>query len=102
MFVFGVAYWLGRREEKRLGLSRRDASIPLPKRALTPDEQALRRPHLFWFNLLTLVVLGTMVVMGEKIPPAIMFMVGLCIALMVNYPDVDMQRSASTRMRAPR
>ena len=42
--------------------------------------------------MLTLVVLGTMVVMGEKIPPAIMFMVGLCIALMVNYPDVDMQR----------
>lgn len=92
-FVFGVAYWLGRREEKRLGLSRNDASIPLPKRELTPDEQALRRPHLFWFNLvLTLVVLGTMVVMGEKIPPAIMFMVGLCVALMVNYPDVDMQR----------
>ena len=93
VFVFGVAYWLGRREEKRLGLSRDDASIPLPKRELTPDEQALRRPHLFWFNLvLTLVVLGTMVVMGEKIPPAIMFMVGLCVALMVNYPNVDMQR----------
>ncbi len=93
VFVFGAAYWLGRREEKRLGLSRDDASIPLPTRELTPDEQALRRPRLFWFNLvLTLVVLGTMVVMGEKIPPAIMFMVGLCIALMVNYPDVDMQR----------
>jgi CitMHS family citrate-Mg2+:H+ or citrate-Ca2+:H+ symporter len=30
--------------------------------------------------------------MGEKIPPAIMFMVGLCVALMVNYPNVDMQR----------
>ena len=33
-----------------------------------------------------------MVAMGEKVPPAIMFMVGLCIALMVNYPNVDMQR----------
>ncbi|MBC8862972.1 citrate transporter, partial [Escherichia coli] len=32
VFVFGVAYWLGRREEKRLGLSRDDASIPLPTR----------------------------------------------------------------------
>jgi CitMHS family citrate-Mg2+:H+ or citrate-Ca2+:H+ symporter len=30
--------------------------------------------------------------MGEKIPPAIMFMVGLCVALLVNYPNVDMQR----------
>ncbi|AOJ62234.1 citrate transporter [Burkholderia ubonensis] len=92
VFVFGAAYWLGRREEKRLGIARH-ASIPLPTRELTPEEQALRRPRNFWFNLaLTLVVLGAMVVMGEKIPPAIMFMVGLCIALMVNYPDVDMQR----------
>lgn len=93
VFVFGVAYWLGRREEKRLGLSRGDASVPLPTRELSADEQALRRPRNFWFNVvLTLVVLGTMVAMGEKIPPAIVFMVGLCIALMVNYPDVDMQR----------
>jgi CitMHS family citrate-Mg2+:H+ or citrate-Ca2+:H+ symporter len=33
-----------------------------------------------------------MVALGEKIPPAVMFMVGLCIALLVNYPDVEMQR----------
>jgi CitMHS family citrate-Mg2+:H+ or citrate-Ca2+:H+ symporter len=93
VFVFSMAYWLGRREEKRLGLTSAGGSIPMPKRELTPQEQALRRPRNFWFNIvLTLVVLGTMVVMGEKIPPAIMFMVGLCIALMVNYPNVDMQR----------
>jgi CitMHS family citrate-Mg2+:H+ or citrate-Ca2+:H+ symporter len=33
-----------------------------------------------------------MVAMGEKIPPAIMFMLGTCVALMINYPNVDMQR----------
>jgi CitMHS family citrate-Mg2+:H+ or citrate-Ca2+:H+ symporter len=93
VFVFGMAFWLGRREEKRLGLTAASPSLPMPKRELTPEEQALRRPKNFWFNIvLTLVVLGTMVVMGEKIPPAIMFMVGLCVALMVNYPNVDMQR----------
>src|SRR6478735_3521250 len=93
VFVFGMAYWLGRREEKRLGYAHADGSIPMPKRELTPEEQALRRPKLFWFNIvLTLIVLGTMVAMGEKIPPAIMFMVGLCVALMVNYPNVEMQR----------
>ncbi len=92
VFVFGMAWWLGRREEKRLGYSGA-GNVPLPRRELTPEEQALRRPKLFWFNIiLTVVVLGTMVAMGEKIPPAIMFMVGLCIALMVNYPNVDMQR----------
>lgn len=93
VFVFGTAYWLGRREEKRLGLTHQDGSIPLPQREVTPEQLALRRPKLFWFNIvLTIVVLGTMVIMGEKMPPALMFMVGLCIALIVNYPNVDMQR----------
>ncbi|RKP55981.1 CitMHS family transporter [Pararobbsia silviterrae] len=93
VFVFGAAYWLGRREEKRLGLTRADGAIPMPTRELTPEQQALRRPKLFVFNIvLTVLVLGTMVVMGEKVPPALMFMVGLCVALIVNYPDVDMQR----------
>src|SRR6185437_4920978 len=93
VFVFGASYWLGRREEKRLGKMTSSGEITAPKRDLTPEEQALRRPRNFWFNIaLTLIVLGTMVVMGEKIPPALVFMVGLCIALMVNYPNVEMQR----------
>jgi hypothetical protein len=93
VFVFGVSWWLGRREEKRLGYSAADGDVPMPQRELTDEQKALRRPKNFWFNIvLTLVVLGTMVVMGEKIPPAIMFMVGLYIALLVNYPNVDMQR----------
>ncbi len=93
-FVFGAAWWLGRREQRRLGAGLAGGgAIPMPERVLTADEQALRRPRLFWFNLvLTVIVLGTMVVMGEKIPPALMFMVGFCIALLVNYPDVEMQR----------
>jgi CitMHS family citrate-Mg2+:H+ or citrate-Ca2+:H+ symporter len=97
VFVFGMAWWLGRREEKRLGYTAADGAIPIPghvpARELTDEQKALRRPGNFWFNiLLTLVVLGTMVVMGEKIPPASMFMLGLCVALLVNYPNVDMQR----------
>ncbi len=98
VFVFAVAWWLGRREERRLGLS--DSAGPtgaanglLTSRALTDIERALRRPGKFWFNLvLTVAVLGTMVALGERIPPAVVFMIGLCIALLVNYPDVDMQR----------
>ncbi|MCX4162818.1 MULTISPECIES: CitMHS family transporter [Paraburkholderia] len=93
VFVFSMAWWLGRREEKRLGLISASGTIELPKRELTDEQQALRRPRNFWFNIvLTVIVLGTMVVMGEKIPPAVMFMVGFCIALLVNYPDVNMQR----------
>ncbi|MBW8779783.1 MAG: citrate transporter [Burkholderiales bacterium] len=98
VFVFSTCWWLGRREERRLGLtggagSAAAAGALVAPRALADSERALRRPGKFWFNLvLTVVVLGTMVALGEKVPPAVMFMIGLCIALLVNYPDVDMQR----------
>ena len=98
VFVFSTCWWLGRREERRLGLtggagSAAAADALVAPRTLADSERALRRPGKFWFNLvLTVVVLGTMVALGEKIPPAVMFMIGLCIALLVNYPDVDMQR----------
>ena len=93
VFIFSVSWWLGRREEKRLGLSGAGSVDVVLQRQLKPEEQALRRPGNFWINLLlTVVVLGTMVALGEKIPPAVMFMVGTCVALLINYPNVDMQR----------
>ncbi len=93
VFVFGMAWMLGKREERRLGARLAGVEVALARHELTDEEQALRRPRNFWFNLLlTAAVLGTMVVMGEKIPPVLMFMIGLCIALLVNYPNVEMQR----------
>ena len=62
-------------------------------RTLTEAEKALRQPQNFWINIaLTLVVMGTMVALGDKLAPAIVFMVGTCLALLINYRDVDMQR----------
>jgi citrate-Mg2+:H+ or citrate-Ca2+:H+ symporter, CitMHS family len=93
IFIFSVAWLLGKREEKRLGLSNQVVEGVLLERTLTEEEKALRRPRNFWINLvLTVVVLGTMVAMGEKIPPAVMFMLGTCMALLINYPNVEMQR----------
>lgn len=93
VFVFAMAWMLGKREERRLGAGLNGAGLVLATRELTDEEQALRRPRNFWFNIvLTVVLLGTMVAMGERIPPVLMFMVGLCVALLVNYPNVEMQR----------
>ena len=51
----------------------------------------MRRPHLFWVNLaLTLFVMGAMI--SGRVNPAVMFMVGVVLALVVNYPNVKMQR----------
>jgi len=92
-FVFGTAWLLGKREERRLGASLATTDVLLARHDLTDEEKSLRRPRNFWFNvLLTVAVLGTMVAMGEKIPPVLMFMIGLAIALLVNYPNVEMQR----------
>ena len=93
VFVFAVAWWLGKREETRLGLAAGASVDVVAMRKLTDAELQLRRPQNFWPNIvLTLIVMGTMVVLGDKLAPAIVFMVGTCIALLINYRDVDMQR----------
>jgi CitMHS family citrate-Mg2+:H+ or citrate-Ca2+:H+ symporter len=93
LFIFAATWWLGRQEEKRLGLGAGAAVDIVASRKLTEAETLLRRPKNFWINIvLTIVVLGTMVALGDKLAPAIVFMVGTCLALLINYPDVDMQR----------
>jgi citrate-Mg2+:H+ or citrate-Ca2+:H+ symporter, CitMHS family len=92
-FVFGVCYLLGRREERRLGLGVVTAGGATPlTRTLTNEERQLRRPGRFWINIvLTVVVLGVMI--WGAVPPAMMFMVGTALALLINYPDLAMQRA---------
>jgi CitMHS family citrate-Mg2+:H+ or citrate-Ca2+:H+ symporter len=93
VFIFAVAYWLGRREETRLGLENGASINVAAQRELAEAELKLRRPGNFWINiLLTFVVLGTMVALGDKLAPAIVFMIGTCLALLINYPNVDAQR----------
>ena len=92
-FVFGCAWWLGRREAVRLGLGAGsgDAKTALVSRELRLEELALRRPRLFWFNvLLTLAVIFAMVAL--RLDPFVAFMVGFVIAIAVNYPNLAMQR----------
>ncbi|MGX7703517.1 CitMHS family transporter [Methylobacterium sp. Gmos1] len=95
LFIFAVSYWLGLREERRLkhaGAGTAEA-VAAGGRSLSDAERSLRRPDRFWPNLvLTVAVLGTMVLMAEKIPPALMFMLGTALALIINYPSVDAQR----------
>jgi CitMHS family citrate-Mg2+:H+ or citrate-Ca2+:H+ symporter len=92
IFIFAVAFWLGRREERRLGYVA-GAPVDAPQRVISDAEKGLRRPSNFWINIvLTVIVLGSMVILGDKLAPAIVFMVGTCLALLINYPNVDMQR----------
>ena len=89
VFVFSIAWLLGTREERRLGTTA--APVPVPGRALSPETQALRRPSRFWINaVLTLAVMAVMVI--GLVDPAVMFMLGTALALIVNYPSSEQQR----------
>lgn len=57
---------------------------------LTEQEQALRRPRLMWFNAaLTIAVLAALIV--GMAPPELIFLVGVVVALVVNYPGLKSQ-----------
>ena len=91
-FVFLVAYLLGRREARRIGATALTLDGSVPARALTEAERALRRPDRFWLNLvLTLAVMSVMV--SGIVDPAVMFMLGTAVALLVNYPHAAQQRA---------
>lgn len=92
-FVFATAYMLGKREERRLGLTVASMSnAACHVRELSSEERALRRPQNFWLNIgLTLVVLAVLV-MG-LVDPMVMFMLGTVGALLINYRDVAQQRA---------
>lgn len=92
VFVFGIAYYLGRKEEIRLGLTAGAPAGFVQMHELTQAETAIRRPKNFWINIaLTVVVLGVMI--SGKVDPVVMFMIGVVLALMINYPNADMQRA---------
>jgi CitMHS family citrate-Mg2+:H+ or citrate-Ca2+:H+ symporter len=93
VFVFTVAWWMGRRESRRLAPAfdpTATATATAP-RELSPAERALRRPGRFLINLLlTLTAMGTM--LSGRLDPAIVFMVATALALLINYPDAAAQR----------
>jgi CitMHS family citrate-Mg2+:H+ or citrate-Ca2+:H+ symporter len=91
IFVFAAAWWLGKREEKRLGLTAGHRDVAHVERLFSESDSALRRPGKTPINIiLTLCLMGTMI--SGKIEPVVVFMVGTVLALLINYPDPKAQR----------
>jgi CitMHS family citrate-Mg2+:H+ or citrate-Ca2+:H+ symporter len=90
LFVLGIAWYLGSREAKRLGIQNISREETQQGQSLKPEEEKLRKPGLFWFNIvLTVVSIGLLV--SGFVAPALVFMVGTILALMVNYPVLKEQ-----------
>lgn len=83
IFVFAVSWWLGLREERRLGL--RGASVG------SYAVEASPLPRFFWINAaLALIVVGVMV--SGKVEPVVVFMIGTALVLLLNFPSPAVQR----------
>ncbi|HLK67370.1 MAG TPA: citrate:proton symporter [Bryobacteraceae bacterium] len=90
IFVFACAWWMGRREARRLGVAGIGGGVVM-RREVPAEELALRRPDRFWWNLaLTLLLVAAMT--GLRLEPVAVFMVGLVLALQWNYPNLKLQR----------
>lgn len=92
-FMVVMGWYWGKREEKRLGVAHFSAAANdfSHHKELSDQEKVLRRPHLFWVNIgLVIAVIGTMVF--TRISPTVAFMIALTLALMINYPNVEMQK----------
>ncbi|HEX4565366.1 MAG TPA: citrate:proton symporter [Vicinamibacterales bacterium] len=99
-FVFGVAWWLGRRAEQASWVSRAPqvAPVRVPQIPVVPEvpgvqvrRAELRRPRLVWINgAITVAIMGVMI--AGTIDPAVMFMIGTALVLTINYRDPAVQR----------
>lgn len=88
--VLVLAWYLGGKERRRLGVVE-DLAPVADFQGLRDEGADVARPRLFWLNLvITLAVLAAAVAHIAPLP--VVFMVGLVIALTVNYPQIGVQR----------
>lgn len=92
VWVIVVAYILGLKERKRLGIvTIDDAALAEMAATTSAEEEALKRPKLIWVNfILTMIVMGVLI--SGKIPSAVIFEAGVALALIINYPKLKTQR----------
>lgn len=87
LWVLFVAFWLGKKERKRLGVVDFQYNH---KDELNEEQHSLRRPKLLIINaILTIGLIITL--MKGWIPAAVLFVVASMVALLINYPKLPEQ-----------
>lgn len=93
IYMLGVSIYLGYKERERLGIQNlSEADIDALTAPASEEEAALKRPHLFWFNIVLTVIL-IYLLMSQTFHSLPLFVVGTVIALMVNYPKLKDQKA---------
>ena len=81
VWVLFVAYIFGKKERKRLGIIHIEV----------PESKEIKNKIVYFTNLLLTLVLIVALVLG-LFPIAITFMVGLALAMIINFPNLEEQR----------
>lgn len=93
IYMIFVAYVMGRKERKRLGIQDFTEETLNEMTTITdPEIQAIRRPKLLWINLILTVTVIVLLIIGT-IPSSILFIIGTALGLIINYPDLKAQRA---------
>jgi CitMHS family citrate-Mg2+:H+ or citrate-Ca2+:H+ symporter len=87
-WVLFVAFRLGKKERKRLGIVHLDYNH---YQELSDEQKESRRPALFWFNAVLTVILIAALILSLA-PPSALFIIVFEVALLVNYPSQAEQR----------
>jgi len=85
LFVFSVAVWFGRQQEQKAGAV---ASLKASKVEQTAIEPFPRR---FWINIVLIVVVLGGVISG-RLDPAVVFMFGTVVGLLLNFSGLETQQ----------
>ncbi|WP_373464425.1 CitMHS family transporter [Bacillus sp. V2I10] len=93
LFVLFMAYCLGKKERKRVGILEIDYStMAMQQTAASSEEAGIKRPKLIVVNyLLTIMLLVALI--NEVLPTTVLFMIGFAIAITMNYPKLSDQKA---------
>ena len=93
IYMLGVAYYLGLKERKRVGITNlTSADLAALTAAGSPEEEALKRPKLVWINAILTISIIVMLILGT-FPSVFLFLVGTALALMINYRTIKEQKA---------
>ncbi|QGU94075.1 citrate transporter [Clostridium bovifaecis] len=89
IFVLFVDYRLGKMEKSRV--NNEDVQDVNVDRKTDEEKAKLARPKLFVVNIITIIA-AIAVLISDKLPPTVVFMIAFSISIIVNYPNVKDQR----------
>lgn len=84
-----ISGYLGLKEKRRLIASGEYMDIEFDHTEFTTTSE-FARPKMFIFNLI-LIILAIGTIISGVLPPAAVFMIAFCLALLINYPDTSEQ-----------